>query len=45
MWTTTGNMNARRANHTSTVLKSGLVLNAGGAGTAVELSSAELYQP
>jgi Galactose oxidase, central domain len=44
-WTTTGNMHARRANHTSTLLKSGLVLDAGGAGAAQELATAETYQP
>lgn len=45
VWSTTGNMNARRVDHTSTVLMSGLVLNAAGSGPANELASAETYQP
>jgi N-acetylneuraminic acid mutarotase len=45
VWTLTGSMHAARAGHTSTLLKSGLVLNAGGANNGGELASAELYQP
>jgi N-acetylneuraminic acid mutarotase len=45
-WSTTGSMNAARVGHSSTLLGSGIVLNAGGANTAGnEQSSAEAYQP
>ena len=44
-WTTTGSMNVARTAHSTTLLGSGLVLNAGGADTAGnELTSAEIYQ-
>ena len=44
-WSATGGMSSARAGHTSTVLTSGHVLNAGGSDAINELSSAELYTP
>jgi hypothetical protein len=44
-WTPTGSMNAARVGHSSTLLLSGLVLNAAGANAIFELLSAETYQP
>jgi N-acetylneuraminic acid mutarotase len=44
-WTPTGSMNATRVGHSSTLLSSGLVLNAAGANAVFELLSAETYQP
>ena len=44
-WTATGSMSTARAGHTSTVLTTGFVLNAGGSDTFNELNSAELYTP
>jgi hypothetical protein len=38
-------MNAARVGHSSTLLLSGLVLNAAGANAAFELLSAETFQP
>jgi N-acetylneuraminic acid mutarotase len=44
-WSKTGSMKAARVGHSSTLLQSGQVLNAGGSGANNELSSAETYQP
>jgi hypothetical protein len=44
-WTTTGTMRSPRVGHTSTVLTSGLALDAGGSNNTNELSSAEFYTP
>jgi len=47
-WTFTGSLNARRNNHTATVLPNGKVLVAGGnagASTQAILNSVELYDP
>jgi len=45
-WTPTGSMRTARASHTATVLPSGLVLAAGGAGDNNNaLASSELYNP
>jgi N-acetylneuraminic acid mutarotase len=44
-WKATGSLHAARFDHSSTVLLSGLVLDAGGANINTELASAELYQP
>jgi len=44
-FTATGNLTTYRYAHTATLLDSGLVLLAGGAGTSGRLSSAELYDP
>jgi len=45
VWTATGSMSHARAGHTSTVLTTGRVLNAGGSDAVNELDSAELYTP
>jgi N-acetylneuraminic acid mutarotase len=44
-WKTTGSLHAARIGHTSTVLLSGLVLDAAGANINNDLNSAELYKP
>jgi hypothetical protein len=44
-WTVTGSMSHLREGHTATLLPSGKVLVAGGAGSSATLSSAELYDP
>src|SRR5438876_963062 len=44
-WVTTGSLATARELHTATLLPSGKVLVAGGAGGTGELSSAELYDP
>jgi N-acetylneuraminic acid mutarotase len=44
-WKPTGSLHAARIGHTSTVLLSGLVLDAAGANLNSDLASAELYQP
>ena len=44
-WTATGSMSSARAGHTSTVLTSGHVVNAGGSDALNELDSAEQYTP
>ena len=44
-WTATGSMSSARAGHTSTVLTTGNVLNAGGSDAVNELDSAEQYTP
>jgi N-acetylneuraminic acid mutarotase len=45
-WTQTGNLHAARGNHSASLLSTGLVLVAGGAGaTGRALGSAELYHP
>jgi len=44
-WTATGSMSSARAGHTSTVLTTGHVLNAGGSDAVNELNSAEEYTP
>lgn len=44
-WTATGSMSSARAGHTSTVLTTGHVLNAGGSDAVNELDSAERYTP
>ena len=44
-WKATGSLHAARFDHTSTVLLSGFVLDAGGANINNELASAELYTP
>jgi hypothetical protein len=46
-WTTTGNLNLGRYNHTATLLPDGMVLVAGGfdANTRDATMSAELYNP
>ena len=44
-WTATGSMSSARAGHTSTVLTTGHVLNAGGTDAVNELDSAEQYTP
>jgi N-acetylneuraminic acid mutarotase len=44
-WKTTGSLNFARIGHTSTVLLTGLVLDAAGANISVDLASAELYHP
>jgi hypothetical protein len=44
-WTATGSMSSARAGHTSTVLTTGHVLNAGGSDAVNELNSAETYTP
>ena len=44
-WSTTGAMRAARVGHSSTLLPSGSVLNAGGSNAATELGSAEIYAP
>jgi N-acetylneuraminic acid mutarotase len=45
LWRTTGSMHAARVGHSSTLLPSGLALDAAGANAAFELLSAETYQP
>jgi N-acetylneuraminic acid mutarotase len=44
-WSKTGSMTAARVGHSSTLLQSGKVLNAGGSNANNELTSAETYQP
>lgn len=44
-WTATGSMSSARAGHSSTVLTTGHVLNAGGSDAVNELDSAEQYTP
>ncbi|HEY6153460.1 MAG TPA: kelch repeat-containing protein [Candidatus Udaeobacter sp.] len=44
-WTTTGSLSTARYSHTATLLQSGKVLVAGGAGSSGSLNSAELYDP
>jgi N-acetylneuraminic acid mutarotase len=44
-WTASGSMSNARAGHTSTVLHSGKVINAGGSDAVNELNSAEMYTP
>src|ERR1700752_3837980 len=44
-WTTTGNLNIARADHSATMLPNGKVLVAGGVGSSRILNSAELYDP
>ena len=44
-WKATGSLHAARIGQTSTVLLSGLVLEAAGANISNELASAELYNP
>jgi len=44
-WKATGSLHAARFDHSSTLLLSGLVLDAGGANINTELASAELYTP
>jgi N-acetylneuraminic acid mutarotase len=44
-WKTTGSMHAARIGHASTLLLSGLVLDAAGANLTNALASAELYRP
>jgi hypothetical protein len=44
-WKTTGSLHNARIGHTSTLLLSGLVLDAAGANLSNELASAELYTP
>ena len=44
-WSPTGSLNTARADHTATLLQSGLVLVAGGYAADVDLNSAELYDP
>jgi N-acetylneuraminic acid mutarotase len=44
-WTATGAMSSPRSGHTSTVLTTGHVLNAGGSDAVNELDSAETYTP
>jgi N-acetylneuraminic acid mutarotase len=44
-WTATGSMSNARAGHTSTALRNGNVVNAGGSDAVNELNSAELYTP
>ena len=45
IWTKTGNLQRARTGHTSTLLPSGLVLDASGSGVAQDLKSAEVYTP
>jgi Galactose oxidase, central domain/Kelch motif len=44
-WTAAAPMEATRSSHTATLLPTGMVLVAGGSGTAAALASAELYDP
>ena len=44
-WSTTGNLNVARSDHTATLLSNGKVLVAGGVDIYRTLSSAELYDP
>jgi N-acetylneuraminic acid mutarotase len=44
-WKSTGSLHAARIGHTSTVLLTGLVLDAAGANISNDLASAELYHP
>jgi hypothetical protein len=44
-WTSTGSLGTARGSHTATLLSSGKVLVAGGAGNSGFLASAELYDP
>ena len=45
LWTKTGSLNLARTGHTSTLLPSGLVLDASGSGATQDLRSAEVYTP
>lgn len=45
LWASTGSLKNSRSSHTSTLLASGLVLDAAGSGPTDELISAELYTP
>jgi hypothetical protein len=45
VWTVTGKLNNARTGHSSTLLNSGLVLDASGSGSTQDLTSAELYTP
>jgi N-acetylneuraminic acid mutarotase len=45
LWASTGSLKNARSSHTSTLLASGLVLDAAGSGPTDELISAELYTP
>src|SRR5437762_1961505 len=44
-WTLTGSLNTGRADHTATLLPTGIVLVAGGVDSSGVLASAELYDP